>query len=474
MSYIEEIIVEAYPWRPDPEEWRNRGPSRPTFARLVDQIVKRFQQSKGKITAATLAALLGEVALIALIEYFENVQEEGGELTKVQKDLYEMAEAGIAILASEESIIDQGIKALEASATGGAAAVDPGPMASEQQEEIVVDNKVAPVTAHPTEEIVVYGNVVEGSQTSLNVGAAPGVDGVEVTIPNEGKTLIGGAVSDIPMGVTKDVVDAFAKPTTPQEEEINRILGVTPLGTTVDVVTGVEGINTIPRTSVTIGPTTLAEGTGLNVHTNVGTVEAAITESMTPRDDIKPKGLWYLALLRYVNKSFGRLTELDDWQAEIKKNIYLPGMRICRSNGACIQIKPGTPMDAIPLQYQAVVFKAMGNGELFNDIEIDTEGLIIDLFIMELVDAMIGLSMRTERNIVDAAGLRGIFDYGNPSTWLRRFEKFTGQPGEKLRDYVDFTDPDFKRWYDDYRRRLRERTGEKFVKREKIESIKGE
>ena len=463
---IEHIIVEADRWwNPSPDDIDFFRPDKPTFKNIVDAMMKRIRQHQGKITAATLAALFGEIALIGLIEYFENLEDTEG-LTPVQKDLYDMAQAASEILAHEESILDLAVDSLEASATSDSLSVSTESTASELQEEVIVDPEVAPVTRE-IEEVVVFGKVVEGTTTSLTIGAAPSVEGVQVDIPNEGQMLLGG--TSMAIGLTEGAaIDSVLAPTTPQEEEINRILGVTPIGTSVDVVSGVSGINTIPNTSIAVSPVTLAEGTGLNVQTTVGTAEAALTESMTPRDDLKPKGLWYLALLRYVGRSFGRITELDDWQSEIKKNVYLPAMRICKSTGQCIQIKAGTPMDRIPLGYQAIAFQSMVNGDLFRHVRIDTDGLIADLFIMELVDFAIGLSMRTERNIVDKAGLRGIFDYGNPSTWIRRFERFTGQEGQRLSDYVDFTDPDVKQWYEDYRRRLREQTGEKFDENEGV------
>ena len=120
---IEHIIVEADRWwNPSPDDIDFFRPDKPTFKNIVDAMMKRIRQHQGKITAATLAALFGEIALIGLIEYFENLEDTEG-LTPVQKDLYDMAQAASEILAHEESILDLAVDALEASATSDSLSV---------------------------------------------------------------------------------------------------------------------------------------------------------------------------------------------------------------------------------------------------------------------------------------------------------------------------------------------------------------
>lgn len=53
-------------------------------------------------------------------------------------------------------------------------------------------------------------------------------------------------------------------------------------------------------------------------------------------------------------------------------------------------------------------------------VEIDGDGLIYDLFMNLLVDHMIGAMSKADRAALEAAGIRGIFDAGNATTWINR------------------------------------------------------
>ena len=60
-------------------------------------------------------------------------------------------------------------------------------------------------------------------------------------------------------------------------------------------------VNTIPVTSITASPTRLADQIGLRVSVKARSVSQALEEVTTARHDEKPRGLWYLAGLRFLH-----------------------------------------------------------------------------------------------------------------------------------------------------------------------------
>ena len=101
-------------------------------------------------------------------------------------------------------------------------------------------------------------------------------------------------------------------------------------------------------------------------------------------------------------------------------------------NGEYIIVNEGQKLAELPVRFQTVILKMMMQQKVDNvltlgvsheDITINFEGLIVDLFMMEALDASIGLLMKTERNIINEAGLRDFFDYGNATTWANRIKR---------------------------------------------------
>ena len=65
-----------------------------------------------------------------------------------------------------------------------------------------------------------------------------------------------------------------------------------------------------------------------------------------------------------------------------------------------------------------------GDLDYGTDWNIKFENLVVETFMMEALDHSIGLLMKTERNIINEAGLNGLFDYGNASTWSQRMMRW--------------------------------------------------
>ena len=193
-------------------------------------------------------------------------------------------------------------------------------------------------------------------------------------------------------------------------------------------------VNTIPVTSITASPTRLADQIGLRVSVKARSVSQALEEVTTARHDEKPRGLWYLAGLRFLNRTWGEFTELLDFYEVLKWNIYLePGVYIY-VDGRPIRLssKQLQRLGELPVEYQAAVLKMILTNNI--DWSLDFEGLITGVFTQELTDTMIGVMMRSERKIIRELGLRGPLDYGNVSTWARRISRLlevSASPGRE-------------------------------------------
>ena len=146
-----------------------------------------------------------------------------------------------------------------------------------------------------------------------------------------------------------------------------------------------------------------------------------------------------------VTRSFGKMTELDDAYQVFRQNVILPDMYLyvgtverdpSRIGGKAynqyFQIEKGTRLSELPAEANFKILQiwssAMtGKGgryrQFLNNVEFDFEGFIVGMFIESLEDAIYGLMSKAERKIIDAAGLRGITDYGNLTTWANRMSK---------------------------------------------------
>ena len=102
----------------------------------------------------------------------------------------------------------------------------------------------------------------------------------------------------------------------------------------------------------------------------------------------------------------------------------------------------------MPLRYQEVVLTHILSGDLPHGgvdstvpvYSVNFEGMITDLFLMELGDTLIGLAMRSERKLIRGAGAEvGALKYGNASTWARRIYRALESRGASLmEDPEDF------------------------------------
>jgi len=129
--------------------------------------------------------------------------------------------------------------------------------------------------------------------------------------------------------------------------------------------------------------------------------------------------------LRFINKTFGTLTEIDDFQQTLMRNVkFEQQQRICITPNNCITVQPGQSLQEIPPEFRAQVLAQLDT-EAAGNLDVDFQGFIEDFSKMELMDSMIGVAMQAERGAINAAGIRGITDYGNISTWLNRANKLT-------------------------------------------------
>lgn len=218
-----------------------------------------------------------------------------------------------------------------------------------------------------------------------------------------------------------------------------------------------ELINTIPATAIHIGikspadlldwtsPAAINAASALHVRVVARSVAQAIDEAMTIRQDAKPRGLWYLAALRFVNRTWGRLTELDDFSLVFQRNMILPEMWFTYK-GYEYRIHAGTEVSKLDLQQKEAVLAAIEQGKY--EYTFNFEKFVVDLFVQEMTDVMIGLAMMTERMAIDRLGLRGMLDYGNISTWLRRLS-IVGKSKFSINELIEIINESRKKQEDD-------------------------
>jgi hypothetical protein len=130
-------------------------------------------------------------------------------------------------------------------------------------------------------------------------------------------------------------------------------------------------------------------------------------EEWTRRRDIKSKNaMLYVGFIKLINKTYGEISEIRDLWEVIVKNV------IIEYDGEVIYY------DELSGREQLALLGAIADGDA--ELLIDGDGLIFDLFMMELIDRSIGKLKQSEREWLRENGIGGLFDYGNPSTWFSR------------------------------------------------------
>lgn len=150
-------------------------------------------------------------------------------------------------------------------------------------------------------------------------------------------------------------------------------------------------------------------------------------ETNRRRIDKKSKSaMAYLAALKFINQTWGRITEIDDFVTAATSNlIYEKSTTICTENG-CIVVRPGQDLKDLPLEYRVQAVQNMIL-ETNPGVTMDWEGFMFDYAKMQATDVIIGLLVSGERKLIDKYKLRdktaGLTDYGNISTWYNRLQK---------------------------------------------------
>lgn len=115
--------------------------------------------------------------------------------------------------------------------------------------------------------------------------------------------------------------------------------------------------------------------------------------------------LLYMSMLRFVNRTWGRLSEVLDWKEAFIRNLR-------DANGRKIR-------DPRTLSEWRDLLAKLDNGEL----TLDSEGFFVDMLTMEITDRLIGMASRAERDFMleffgPGHPLNNML--GSPTTWIRR------------------------------------------------------
>jgi len=182
----------------------------------------------------------------------------------------------------------------------------------------------------------------------------------------------------------------------------------------------------IPTTSINVTGQT-KEWLNVVIRANTKTQARAITEANTLRKDKKRNSKYgYVAALNLINKTFGRVTELDDLSLALQDNlIFQEDTKICTGitdSDTCIIVKAGQALSELPLKY-----KGPALGKIFDDgygsapTELNFEGFLLDYAQMQVTDISMALATQLERQLINQVfDSNPLTDYGNLSTWVRR------------------------------------------------------
>jgi len=156
-------------------------------------------------------------------------------------------------------------------------------------------------------------------------------------------------------------------------------------------------------------------------------------ENKRRKDKKKKSSSLYLKALKLVDKTFGTITEIDDFVTVLQRNMRInQPLEVCVFNvetqhNDCIITQKDQRLRDLPLKYRPAVLKSIIEEESY--IDLDMKGFIIEYAQMQVTDILIGLTTTLERHLIDEANVRGILDYGNLTTWIKRAKRFAESAG---------------------------------------------
>lgn len=140
----------------------------------------------------------------------------------------------------------------------------------------------------------------------------------------------------------------------------------------------------------------------------------------------------YLAMVRFVNRTWGHASELLDFFNVLRWSIIIhprEGTVILaesvREPGAHyeIRLRGSQRLGSLPLNGQRAAFHMMADGRL--DYSVDWEFLLLGHLSNEAMDLAVGYGMKLENKVLHRHR-RGALKYGNISTWYRRQQWVSG------------------------------------------------
>lgn len=145
-------------------------------------------------------------------------------------------------------------------------------------------------------------------------------------------------------------------------------------------------------------------------------------EARTPRKDAKDRSMQaYLAAMRFVTKTWGKVSELLDFANAAQANMMVSGP-IRSTNGRVLHLRTPTALSELPVRFRPDALRAAAEGRVAWDF--NETGFLMDLLIMEATDRAFAAGSKAENRVLqslygDSHPMRNMF--GNPSTWTSRF-----------------------------------------------------
>ena len=156
-----------------------------------------------------------------------------------------------------------------------------------------------------------------------------------------------------------------------------------------------ENLDDIPTTVIRIRPGIDPTGNpGLEITIEPSARNNPKREENKRRKDRKEQKSQkaYRRVLKFINNTFGRVTELLDLISAIQDNIYVPRGTVLRDKSGELRVT-GTelPMSAYSIDMQKQFVEQLASNEIsMNDVRIDADQIIMDVAVNQAMDKAIG------------------------------------------------------------------------------------
>lgn len=197
----------------------------------------------------------------------------------------------------------------------------------------------------------------------------------------------------------------------------------------------------IPPFSIDITSGVVPGETVLRVRLEKSRAEAGeIVSEAAPSNTIKDKKTHsqkrYMAALRFINSTWGRVSEVIDTLNALQANLYFVEDKIVCVGRQCIKVKQGQAFSELPVKYRQALLTTFSESGLNvgvtsegNDIYLNVAGFVETVAVQQVSDIAIAEIGRFEADLVRDDPILGNM-LGNPTTQIGRYLDLTNFTGK--------------------------------------------